>query len=145
MPFVLILVMPTASPLHAETASGRTAAGGNLNGMEFTGALNPGLEKVCGIVDKRMTQLTDAKVSRSDAAVLAVRTGARECQVTLAYAPNRDVPLDVRYDMAARGERRHPAWFAHSAVRERYVGGSFTATPARSHWHAMQCDSVTVP
>ena len=49
MPFVLILVMPTASPLHAETASGRTAAGGNLNGMEFTGALNPGLEKVCGI------------------------------------------------------------------------------------------------
>ena len=29
------------------------------------------MEKVCGIVDKRMTQLTDAKVSRSDAAVLA--------------------------------------------------------------------------
>lgn len=28
------------------------------------------MEKVCGIVDKRMTQLTDAKVSRSDAAVL---------------------------------------------------------------------------
>ena len=26
------------------------------------------MEKVCGIVDKRMTQLTDAKVSRSDAA-----------------------------------------------------------------------------
>lgn len=29
------------------------------------------MEKVCGIVDKRMTQLTDAKVSRNDAAVLA--------------------------------------------------------------------------
>ena len=29
------------------------------------------MEKVCGIVDKRMTQLTDAKVIRNDAAVLA--------------------------------------------------------------------------
>ena len=29
------------------------------------------MEKVCGTVEKRMTQLTDAKGSRSDAAVLA--------------------------------------------------------------------------
>ena len=30
-----------------------------------------------------------------EAALHAVRTGAGECRVTLAYAPNRDVPLDV--------------------------------------------------
>jgi len=38
-----------------------------------------------------------------EAALHAVRTGAGECRVTLAYAPNRDVPLDVVYDMARRG------------------------------------------
>jgi hypothetical protein len=62
------------------------------------------------------------------AALHAVRTGAGECQVTLAYAPNRDLPLDVAYDMDRPGERCSPAWFAHSAVRERYVGGAFVST-----------------
>lgn len=38
-----------------------------------------------------------------------------------------DLPLDVVYDMARRGERRAPEWFAHSAVRERYPGGAFVA------------------
>ena len=62
------------------------------------------------------------------AALRAVRTGAGECRVTLAYAPNRDLPLDVVYDMARRGERCAPEWFAHSAVRERYQGGEFVAS-----------------
>ena len=59
------------------------------------------------------------------AALHAVRSGARECRVTLAYAPNRDLPLDVTYDMEPRGARLAPAWFAHSAVRERCPGRSF--------------------
>jgi len=64
-----------------------------------------------------------------EAAVHAVRTGAGECKVTLAYAPNRAVPLDVVYDMAQRGERRAPEWFSHRAIRERYLvaGGAFVA------------------
>ena len=62
------------------------------------------------------------------AALHAVRTGAGECRVTQAYAPNRDVPLDVVYNMDRPGERLPPAWFAHSAIRERYVGGAFVAT-----------------
>jgi S-adenosylmethionine synthetase len=64
------------------------------------------------------------------AAVHAVRTGAGECRITLAYAPNRDVPLDVVYDMDRRGERRAPEWFSHTELRERYLGagGEFVAT-----------------
>jgi S-adenosylmethionine synthetase len=62
------------------------------------------------------------------AAVEAVRSGAGECKVTLSYAPNRDVPLDVAYEMEGRGTRRPPTWFAHSAVRARYTSGAFAAT-----------------
>jgi hypothetical protein len=45
----------------------------------------------------------------------------------VAYAPNQDVPLDVMYDMNERAQRQRRAWFAHSAVRDRYRGGAFVA------------------
>jgi len=61
------------------------------------------------------------------AAVHSVQAGARECRVTLAYAPNRDLPLDVTYETEGRGARREAAWFAHSAVRERYTGRALSA------------------
>lgn len=138
-----VLVNPNG-PLLNGGSHGDNGQTGRKLVMDYYGPRVPiGGGALCG---KDLSHIDRAAaLAARDAALHAVRTGARECQVTLAYAPNRDVPLDVRYDMAARGERRHPAWFAHSAVRERYVGGSFTATPARSHWHAMQCDSVTVP
>ena len=44
-----------------------------------------------------------------------------------AYAPNRDGPLDVVYEMDRRGERLPSTWFAHLAVRQRYRGGPFVA------------------
>jgi hypothetical protein len=65
------------------------------------------------------------------AALHAVQTGAGECRVTVAYAPNRDVPLDVVYEMDQRAEQLPAAWFAHSAVRERYRGGAFVAALGR--------------
>jgi S-adenosylmethionine synthetase len=77
------------------------------------------------------------------AAVHAVRTGAGSCQITVAYAPNRDQPLDVLYEMDGRGGRCPVSWFAHSALRARYPGGPFVAAlgagghfidPA-SRWH----------
>jgi S-adenosylmethionine synthetase len=68
-----------------------------------------------------------AAYASRQAALHAVRSGARECRVMLAYAPNRDLPLDVAYEMEGRGTRLPPAWFAHSAVRERYAGGAFVA------------------
>ena len=56
------------------------------------------------------------------AALHAVWSGARECRVTLAYAPNSDLPLDLTYEMDGRGARCESSWFAHPAVRERYTG-----------------------
>ena len=61
------------------------------------------------------------------AALQAVQTGAGECRVVVAYAPNRDLPLDVLYEMDGRAERLAPSWFSHSAVRQRYPGGAFVA------------------
>ena len=69
------------------------------------------------------------------AALQAVRTGARACRVTVAYAPNQDMPLDVVYEMHKRAERRPPEWFAHSVGRDRYPGGAFVAgLGARGHF-----------
>lgn len=67
------------------------------------------------------------------AAVHAVQGGARECRVTLAYAPNCDAPLDLVYEMDGRGARQPQRWFAHSAMRQRYDAESFTNSLARGH------------
>lgn len=61
------------------------------------------------------------------AAVHAVATGARQCQVTLSFAPNLAEPLDVVYDMDGRGNRCPASWFGHTPVRERYGAGSFSS------------------
>jgi S-adenosylmethionine synthetase len=61
------------------------------------------------------------------AALHAVRTGARACRISVAYAPNRNLPLDVVYEMDERAERLPGDWFSHSTVRERYRGGAFVA------------------
>lgn len=55
-----------------------------------------------------------------EAAVRAVQTGAAECLVRVAYAPNVSTPLDVAYEMTGRGERLPPAWFDHAELRRRY-------------------------
>ena len=69
------------------------------------------------------------------AALHAVQTGADTCRVTVAYAPNRDVPLDVVYEMDERAERLPLQWFAHSVARDRYLGGGFVAgLGARGHF-----------
>lgn len=68
-----------------------------------------------------------ARAARA-AALHAVQTGASQCQVMLAYAPNRDLPLDVVYDMHGRGERRDATWFGHAAIVAR--GGAVSHQPA---------------
>jgi S-adenosylmethionine synthetase len=51
------------------------------------------------------------------AAVQAVCSGAKSCQVTLMYAPNCDAPLDVCYTMEGRGERLAVDDFQHSQIK----------------------------
>lgn len=59
------------------------------------------------------------------AALYAVQSGARECKVVLAYAPNRDLPLDVCYEMVGAGKRLPEIWFSHHAMTQRLAGIPF--------------------
>ena len=78
-----------------------------------------------------------------DAALHAVRTGARECLVQVTYAPNCDQPLDVNYRMEGRGQRLGRGFFGHSGMVERYRGERFDAEVARGR-HFIQ-SSMTDP
>jgi S-adenosylmethionine synthetase len=51
-----------------------------------------------------------AKAARQ-AAVHAVQTGARDCTIRLAYAPNRNVPIQEVWDINGRGERQPKGYF----------------------------------
>lgn len=51
------------------------------------------------------------------AAIDAVQSGAKFCQVTLVYAPNQNEPLDIRYDMEGRGDRWSPDAFRQGRLR----------------------------
>jgi S-adenosylmethionine synthetase len=55
------------------------------------------------------------------AAIEAVQTGARECSVIIAYAPNEPRPLQVTYQMEGRGTREPDAFFDHDAMCDRYA------------------------
>ena len=66
-----------------------------------------------------------------EAALRAVHSGASECLVRLAYAPNRPEPLDVFYDMVGRGETEGAGFFDHAVLAERYDAGVITPVLAR--------------
>jgi len=55
-----------------------------------------------------------------EAAVRAVQSGAGECLVRVAWAPNVSQPLDVCYEMVGRGHHVGRAFFEHGAMIERY-------------------------
>ncbi len=51
-----------------------------------------------------------AKAARR-AAVHSVQTGARDCTIRLAYAPNRNVPIQEVWEINGRGERQAKGYF----------------------------------
>jgi S-adenosylmethionine synthetase len=55
-----------------------------------------------------------------EAAVRAVRSGARACRVQLAYAPNCPDPLEVAFEIEGRGRPTPRSYFNHDALRARY-------------------------
>ena len=60
-----------------------------------------------------------------------MRSGASECLVRLAWAPNRPEPLDVFYDMTGRGQREGAGFFDHGTLAERYEPDAITPVLAR--------------
>jgi hypothetical protein len=66
-----------------------------------------------------------------EAAVRAVRSGADECLVRLAYAPNHIDPIDIFYEMSGRGERQNPEFFSHPKMAARYPATTIGAAMAQ--------------
>ncbi len=63
-----------------------------------------------------------AKAARR-AALHAVQTGARECTIRLAYAPNRNVPIQESWEMTGRGERQAKGCFDFDRMLGRMEAG----------------------
>ena len=61
----------------------------------------------------------------------AVRSGACERLVRLAYAPNHTEPMDIFYEMTGRGERQSPEFFSHPKMAERYPATAIGAALAQ--------------
>ena len=61
-----------------------------------------------------------------EAALRAVLSGARECLVRLAWAPNVPQPQEVTYAMEGRGRREPAEHFHHDALRARFHPSSIT-------------------
>ena len=55
-------------------------------------------------------------------ALQIVRSGAKSCQVNVAYAPNRNEPLDITYDIEGRGRPVPSDFFYHDCMRQRFCG-----------------------
>jgi len=66
-----------------------------------------------------------------EAAIRAVQSGAQECLVRLAYAPNRSEPLDISYEMVGRGAKESLGFFDHSEMLARYRGSTITVEMAQ--------------
>lgn len=60
-----------------------------------------------------------AAYAARQAAIHAVKTGARECLIRLAYAPNCNGPLEVIWEMEGRGDRQLRSYFDFDAMLAR--------------------------
>jgi S-adenosylmethionine synthetase len=54
------------------------------------------------------------------AALKIVRSGANSCQVIVAYAPNRNEPLDIMYDIEGKGRPVPSDFFQHDRMRNHF-------------------------
>ena len=70
--------------------------------------------KIIGHIDRL------AAYASRDAAVLAVKSGAKECLVRLSYSPLIPEPLDVNYVMSGKGIKKTKEFFNYYRMLERY-------------------------
>ena len=72
---------------------------------------------------KDLVHINRAGACTARPAVLGtVSRGARECLVTLMYAPNVAEPLDVRFEIDGSGRSPTAGRFRHDRIREALVG-----------------------
>ncbi len=75
-----------------------------------------------------------AAYAARSAAVHAVKTGAKECRIQIAYAPGRDEPLELVWELDGRGERKPREWFGFNAMLSRVTTEHYTADLGKG-WH----------
>jgi len=54
------------------------------------------------------------------AALSIVGSGAKSCQIVVVYAPNRNEPLDIVYNIEGRGKPVPAEFFRHDRMRQRF-------------------------
>ena len=115
---VELMLNPNGPMVHAGSDGDNGQTGRKL-AMDFYGPRIPiGGGALSG---KHLTHIDRiGAYAAREAALGTVRSGASECLVRLAYAPNRPEPLDVCYDMTGRGKREGAAFFHHGVLAERY-------------------------
>jgi len=59
-----------------------------------------------------------------NAAIEAVQSGASECKITLVYAPGRNEPLDVIYDMRGSGKVLEKDYFGYQRMKRDFPAAS---------------------
>ena len=67
------------------------------------------------------------------AAVQVVATGARQCLVRVAYAPNQPVPLEVSWEVEGTGRRQALEYFDFDAIRQRFTAEALGVELARGN------------
>jgi S-adenosylmethionine synthetase len=115
---VEVMLNPNGPMVHAGSDGDNGQTGRKLT-MDFYGPRVPiGGGALSG---KHLTHIDriGAYASR-EAAIRAVLSGASECLVRIAWAPNVPEPLDVFYDMTGRGTREPVIFFHHCKLAERY-------------------------
>ena len=105
IPVFSMWVVPGIGPLFEAGSDGDNGQTGRKLVMDFYG---PRVPIGGGALSGRHLTHIDGAYAAREAAVRAVRSGADECLVRLAYAPNHIEPIDVFYKMSGWGERQRP-------------------------------------
>jgi S-adenosylmethionine synthetase len=126
---VAVMVNPNG-PLVEAGSDGDNGQTGRKLVMDFYGPRVPiGGGALSG---KHLTHIDRiAAYAAREAAMRAVRSGADECLVRLAYAPNHIEPIDIFYEMSGRGERQNPEFFSHPKMAARYPATAIGAALAQ--------------
>ncbi len=116
---VELLVNPNG-PLLNGGSDGDNGQTGRKLVMDFYGSRIPLGGGALSGKDLSHIDRAGAYASRQ-AAVHAVSNGAESCQVTLVYAPNRNEPLDISFQMVGRGHRIEASDFNHDSICHRFL------------------------
>jgi len=126
---VSLLINPNG-PMVEAGSDGDNGQTGRKLAMDFYG---PRVPIGCGALSGKHISHIDriGAYAARHAALRAVASGASECLVRLAYAPNQMEPLDVTYEMEGRGVRQEPRFFSHPEMLKRYSSYSIDAEIAK--------------